>query len=351
MKNLYRTLVLVLIFSSGFAKEHNGKYNKQKNIKKTVSVNADALLDISNKYGNVMVTTWDEDKIDIDVLITISGDDEDWVDKRLASITIDFDGSKSQYSAKTLFDKISNSSRRSSMEINYTVKIPKKGHLKIENQYGTIVTHDLLGSTQISCKYGKISLGKLQHTSNDIKIDYCSKSTIESVKNAIINAKYSGITIGNFNQLHLNTSYTDVSVANGNQLKYASNYGKIAIGKVGTIEGSGNYLTLKIDQVDTHLKINTNYSNFTLNALSPKANSITLNSGYTNIKLNHSPDLSFDFDITTKYANFKSEAALEYTSRIETQSSKSYKGYYKKSGGSKIVINSGYGNVNLNLIN
>lgn len=351
MKNLYKTLVLLLIFSSGFAKEHNGKYNKQKNIKKTVSVNPDALLDISNKYGNVLVTTWDEDKIDIDVLITISGDDEDWVDKRLASITVDFEGNKNLYSAKTLFDKVNNSSRRSSMEINYTIKIPKKGHIKIDNQYGNIITHDLLGSTTISCKYGKISLGKLQNSSNDIKIDYCSKSSIESVKNAVINAKYSGLTIGNFNQLELNSSYTDVNIANGNNLKYASNYGKIAIGKVSSIEGSGNYLTLKIDQVDTNLKINTNYSNFSLNAVSSKASSISINSGYTNIKLNHSPDFSYDFDITTKYANFKSEAPLEYNTRIETSNSKTYKGFYKKSGNGKIIINSGYGNVNFNLIN
>ena len=78
---------------------------------------------------------------------------------------------------------------------------------------------------------------------------------------------------------------------------------------------------------------------------------ISISSGYTNIKVNHSVNYHFDFDVSTKYANFKSEAPLEYSSRVETQSTKSYKGYYKKSGANKMTISSSYGNVNLNISN
>lgn len=351
MKNLYNLLLIFFVASSAFATDHNGKYTKQKTVKKAVIVNLDATVDIDNKYGNVFVTTWEEDKIDIEVVVTISGDDESWVDKKLASISIEFGGTKSLYSAKTIFNKMSSSGRRTSMEVNYTVKIPKNGNVKIENQYGNIVTHDLNGSTDILCKYGKISMGKLNNSSNTIKIDYCSKSTIESLKNADINAKYSSLTIGSFTFLDLNSSYTDVSVLNGNNLKYNSNYGKIIIGKVKNVDGSGNYLTIKIDEIENNLTLKTNYSNFSLNGISAKASNITISSGYTNIKINHSINYHFDFDISTKYANFKSEAPLEYNSRVETQSTKSYKGYYKKSGANKMTISSNYGNVNLNLSN
>ncbi|RAR47465.1 hypothetical protein [Flavobacterium lacus] len=351
MKNLYSLLLICFVALSGFANEHNGKYTKQKTVKKAVIVNLDATVDIDNKYGNVFVTTWDEDKIEIDVVITVSGDSESWVDKKLASISIEFGGTKSLYSAQTIFGNVSSSGRRTSMEVNYTVKIPKNGNVKIENQYGNIVTHDLNGSTDILCKYGKISMGKLNNSSNNIKIDYCSKSTIESLKNAVINAKYSGLTIGSFTNLDLNTSYTDVTVLNGNNLKYDSNYGKIMMGKVNNVDGSGNYLTIKIDEIENNLKLTTNYSNFSLNGVSAKASNISISSGYTNIKVNHSVNYHFDFDVSTKYANFKSEAPLEYSSRVETQSTKSYKGYYKKSGANKMTISSNYGNVNLNLSN
>ncbi|GGD33391.1 hypothetical protein [Flavobacterium orientale] len=350
MKNLY-SLILFFVVLSGYATEHNGKHTKQKTAKKSVAVNSDATVDISNKYGNVFVTTWNEDKIDIEVVITVSGDDESWVDKKLASISVDFNGSKSLYAAKTIFEKISSSSRRNSVEINYTVKIPKNGNVKIANQYGNILSHDLNGSTNIVCKYGKIAMGKLNNSINIIKIDYCSKSTIESLKNAVINAKYSGLTIGSFSNLDINSSYTDVVVLNGYSLKYASNYGKIATGKVNNIEGSGNYLSIKIDEIENNLKLTTNYSNFSLNAVSAKASNISITSGYTNIKMNHSPNYTFDFDVITKYANFKSEAPLEYNTRVETNTTKSYTGFYKKSGTNKVTITSNYGNVSLNLTN
>ncbi|MCB0442741.1 MAG: hypothetical protein KDC50_01680 [Flavobacterium sp.] len=351
MKSLYNLLLVLFISFTGLANNHNGKFTKQKTVKKTVLVNSDATVAIDNKYGNVFVTTWDEDKIDINVEITVSGDDENWVDKKLASISIDFGGTKSLYSAKTVYEKIGGYGRKSSMEVNYTVKIPKNGNVKIENQYGNIVTHDLFGSSDILCKYGKISMGKLNNASNTIKIDYCTKSSIESLKNATINAKYSGLTIGSFSNLDVNSSYTDVMVLNGSNLKYNSNYGKISMGKVNNVEGSGNYLTIKIDEIEDNLKLSTNYSNFSLNGVSANASNISITSGYTNIKMNHSVNYHFDFDISTKYANFKSEAPLEYTARIETQSTKSYKGYYKKSGVNKITISSNYGNVNLNLAN
>lgn len=347
MKNLFNICLFVLLTSATYAKDFNGKHTKQKTVKKSVAVNADATVDINNKYGNVLITTWNEDKIDIEVIITVSADDEKWVDSKLESISIDFAGSKSLYTAKTIFGKTLNYSKRSNMEVNYTVKIPKNGNVKIVNHYGNIVTHDLNGSTNIVCKYGKISLGKLNNSSNDIKIDYCSKSTIEMVKNATINAKYSGLTMNDFTNLNLNSSYTDVIVLNGINLNYASNYGKINIGKVTNVDGSGNYLSIKIEEILGKLKLATNYSNLTLNTVSAKANSISIDAGYTNIKINHSPNYYFDFDVTTKYANFKSDAELEYNSRVETSNSKSYKGFYKKSGVNQLTISSNYGNVSL----
>jgi hypothetical protein len=71
------------------------------------------------------------------VVITVSGDDESWVDKKLASISIEFGGTKSQYSAKTIFDKMSSSSRQKYQYGNQLYrKNSKKRKRKIENQYG-----------------------------------------------------------------------------------------------------------------------------------------------------------------------------------------------------------------------
>ena len=56
--------------------------SKQKNIKKTYSVNSNAGIDIDNKYGNISISTWDEDKIDIDITIKVNGPNENWVNEK-----------------------------------------------------------------------------------------------------------------------------------------------------------------------------------------------------------------------------------------------------------------------------
>jgi hypothetical protein len=340
MKKLYSLILLLFLTGISNATEYQGKHNKQKTIKKTVDVNATATLAVENKYGNVFVTTWDQDKIDIEVIVTISGDDEKWVNARLASINVEFAGNSSSYSAKTIFDEQKNYGKKSSMEINYTIKIPKKGNLKVENNYGNIITHELFGSTDILCKYGKVTLGKLNNYLNTIQIEYCSKSNIERINNGNVIAKYSDLQINEYTSLDLTSSYTDVVLTKGTHLKYVSKYGKLSIGSVVNIVGSGDYLTVKISELNGSIGINTKYSNFTIASISPAAGDLRFNIEYTNIFLNYNYGYSFNFDISIKYGNFKSDATLEYTSQIETNTSKRYKGFYKKNGVNQVTINS-----------
>lgn len=347
MKNLFKLIIFFLGTTVVLATNHIGKFTKQKSLQKTVLVNSDATLSVKNKYGNLMITTWDEDKIGIEVTITVSADSEKWVEQKISSITVIFNGSKSLYSAETLIDSNESYGKNRSMEINYTIKIPKNGSVKLDNKYGDIIMHDLNGSSDITCKYGRISLGKLNNSLNTIKIDYCTKSTIESVNKVTIEAKYSGITIQNFDVIDLNSSYTDVHLANGTNLTYKSNYGKIAVGKITNLTGDGNYLTITIDEIQQNLKLSTNYSNLTLRSIADKANDISIKAGYTNIKINYSPSYAFDFDISTKYGNFKTDAELTYNSKVEKSNSKSYQGYFKKSGVNVLSLSANYGNISL----
>jgi hypothetical protein len=351
MKKQFKLQLLLLLFPVliyGNAIDP-GKYIKQKEIKKAYFVNPDAGIDIRNSYGNVFVTTWNEDKIELEILIKVSGDDEDWVIKRLDGITVDIDALKSLVSAKTVIANSSNrrSNKANSIEINYTIKIPKNGAVKINNSYGAILTTDLAAATNLTCEYGKITLGKLNGNSNIISIDYCSKSTIDYVKNASIHADYSGLTINEFNKINLNADYTDLSFLKGNELTYNCNYGKLTFDTLKNINGTGDYLSITINKIATDLNIETQYSKLTVGEIDAAANAIAINTKYTAVSLGYDPEFAFNFNVSVKYASFKYEGDFEFTSKQESSFSKSYQGYYKKSGQNKIVILSEYANVNL----
>lgn len=337
-------LMPILVLAGGI---DIGKYSKQKTIKKAYIVNPDAGIDIKNSYGNVTVATWDEDKIELDILIKVSGDNEEWVDKRLGEIDVDIEALKSMVTAVTKIAKSSGGGRNNSMEINYIIKIPKKGAVKINNSYGSIISGDINGNANLVCQYGKIELAKLNGNSNVIRIDYCSKSTIESVKNATIDADYSGLTLNGYNNVVLKADYTNINFGSGDNLKYDCSYGKLALGKIDNIDGNGDYLSINIAEVSNKLNISTKYGKITVDELTAKFSNVNINSGYTSVHLGYDPAASFDFDVVTKYSNFSYPREVEMTSKQETTSSKTYQGYYKKSGDNKITVRSEYGNVNL----
>ena len=350
MKKQFKlVLLLVLIPFLVFSNEFDYIHSKQKIIKKTYFVNSDAGLYIDNSYGTISVSTWDEDKTELDIVIKVSGDNENWVNQRLTDIDIDIVALKGLITAKTILGNSSYKSngKNNSFQINYTLKIPKNGSVKLHNKYGNIYTADLFSEAEIKCNYGKIALGRLSGNSNTVLVEYCSNSTISYLKNANIIAKYSNLKIGEVTKLDLTSDYTDIEIQESDFIKYSSKYGTIKIQNVKSLDASGNYLTLKVGELSNNLKLSTKYSNITIGSINAKANSVNITAGYTGLNIEFNANFAFDFNVSVKYASFKHDNALEIDSKEDSNNLKKYNGFYKKKGVNKITIMSDYGNVTL----
>lgn len=350
MKKQFKSLIIVLLVLPflGFSNNDFG-FTKQKSISKAYIVNSDAGVDIVNSYGTIFVTTWNEDKIQIDVLIKVSGNSEKWVTEKLESIDVEFNALKSMVSAKTVFDKIDSRGRgnNNNFEINYTVKIPKNGTVKLNNRYGNIGTADLFSSADINCQYGKINLGKLNGNNNTIKISYCSNSTVEFIKSGSVNSRYSGLKLDETGKLDLISDYSEIEIGQGSDVKYTSRYGSVKIKNVNTLDANGSYLTIYVGSLSNQLKLSARYSNVSLDVIQAKAGNVNIEASYTGINIGFSPNYTFDFDVAVKYGDFKYDDELSVNSRAEAHSSKNIGGFYKKKGENKVVIISNYGNVRL----
>lgn len=349
MKKHYNLLILfILIPILGFSNDDN-YISKQKTIKKTYIVNSNAGIDITNKYGNITVSTWDEDKIDLDITIKVTGGNENWVNERLNSIDVDITALKSLVSAVTNLGSSSVKSRGSSnsFEINYVIKIPKNGSVKLENRYGNITTLNLESTTDISCKYGKINLGRLNGSSNNIQIAYSQNSNIDYIKNSNIEARYSGLKISESGNINLDASYSDLTVGDSQNIKYDCNYGTFKFQKVNSFAGSGNYLTIQISELSSNLNSDITYSKLSVGTINEKAGNVNVNSSYSDVSLGYSSNYAFDFDIATRYGSIKAGDDLETSVSESKSSSKNISGYHKKKGQNKIQVTSSYGNVSL----
>lgn len=328
-----------------------GKYTKEKTIKKEFSVNSDALFKVKNSYGNLNITSWDQDKVMIEVHIKTNGNNEEKVQDRLNEINVDFENSSSIVSAITRFGERSKSwgwnwGKRNSVnaKVNYTIKLPVKNSVHLSNDYGNIYLDRVDGHAKINCDYGKMEIGELRGRNNELRFDYTSRSSFEYINSAEIIADYSGFTVEKAGDLTVKADYTNAVIEEMGNLDYSSDYGSMEVRKVNNVSGVGDYIGVKLGDVDGDLNIRSDYGSVKISRM--LEGDIDINSDYTGIKIGYDSGYSFDFEITTEYAGVSGKDDFEINISREKSSDKYYKGYRgTPNSGNKVNINSEYGGI------
>ncbi|MDR5592008.1 hypothetical protein [Christiangramia sp. SM2212] len=337
--------------------EFNGKHTKEKKIRKEFNVSANSNLSIDNSYGNVDITTWDENRVVIEVIIKTNGNDEEKVQEKLEEINVEFDQSSSGVIAKTRFSKENKSWWKSltsgfdnvNMEVNYLIRAPEGNNLDIDNDYGGIYIDKTTGNAKISCDYGKIDIGELRGRSNYLNFDYTRSSRIGYVTNAEIRADYSDYEVEEADQLIISADYSKSKIGKVSKMTFNCDYGSVEIDKVKVLEGNGDYLTTKINRVFTDLELNLDYGSLSIEKVIKGIRKIEINTDYAGVKLGFDREMSFQFDVRTSYGGIKGLDDLQVQKRDQQNSSNSVSGYYgSQNSDSKINIVTSYGSVNFN---
>lgn len=358
MKTLrYKSFLLALLFIpvalSANTGGMNGKYTKEKTIKREFNVNSDALFKVSNSYGNLNITSWNENRVVIEVLIKANGNDEDRVQERLNEIDVDFENSSSMVSARTLFGDRGNSwgwnwgkRRNVNVQVNYTIKLPVKNSVNLSNDYGNIFLDRIDGHAKIKCDYGKIDAGELRGRNNELRFDYTSRSHFGYVNSAEIVADYSGFTIEKAGNLTVKADYTNAVIEEMGNLEYSSDYGSLEAHNVKNVNGNGDYIGVKLGTVHGNVSITSDYGSLKIDQLAPDAGNVEIRTDYTGIKIGYHPEYYFDFEIVAEYAGVSGKDDFEISISKEKNTEKYYKGYYgKENSGNNINITTDYGGI------
>ncbi len=330
----------------------DGKYTKEKKINKDYTVNAEATLNISNKYGNVNIVSWNENRVVIEVTIKTNGNNEKKTQERLDKIKVEFKNASDYVSAKTVIENSDWnwgwSSSNVSIQIDYLVKMPVRNLLILKNDYGSISLDKLDNKVDINCDYGSMNIGELNASDNKLNFDYTNGVTIDYVKSAYINADYSGYTIDKAGKLTINADYTKSVIRLADQVNFNADYGSILIGKANYIDGNGDYLSQEYEKVVGSLKLVSDYGSIKIRSVAAGFKDINIKSDYVSIKIGLEPQAAFNFSIKARYASLKGIDGLNFNKKIQSGSDNYYEGTYGQNPSGKITIDSNYGNINLN---
>tara|TARA_R110002111_G_scaffold613_2_gene4970 strand:+ start:491 stop:1588 length:1098 start_codon:yes stop_codon:yes gene_type:complete len=330
------------------------KHSKEKIIKKSFNVNADATFNITNRYGNINVVTWNENRIEIEVTIKVEGNNEDKVNKKLEQLDVAFQSAPHKVTAITVINGNSwstswwnkKTSNKVKMEINYVVKMPITNNVELSNDYGSITLDKLEGNAYIHSDYGKITTKELMGDTNVLQFDYSNNCYFEYIESGKITADYSEFTVAKVKNLELKADYTKSIIEVAENVNYNCDYGSLKIDDINNLDGKSDYLTLRLGSVYKNVKTRANYGSIKIDRIASKANNLDINAEFTGITIGYDAAYNFNFNIDIDFASLRGSDGFNFTNKEIGHTGKQYSGYYgSKNSKNLVLIKSEYGSI------
>ncbi|BAO56391.1 DUF4097 family beta strand repeat-containing protein [Nonlabens marinus] len=353
----YFNLIIALLLCSSWIATAGpaDKYKKTKRINKTYNVNSDVLVDIENSFGDVTFELWNQNSVSIEVVVEVSGNNEESVNDRLRMIDVQFSASSSKVSAEseipnenTSFFGLFGSGSKTNTHVDYVVKMPMNSAVDVENDYGAVIIKKMNGPLTLSCDFGRLQIGQLLNRENELSFDYTENSNIDYMKAGTIKADFSKFHLYGADQVNFSGDYTTARFGPAKQLKYNSDFSTIKIENAGTIDGRGDYSTVTIEKFENSADLKASFGKMTVNDLASGFKSLTIKSDYTTVQVKYTGNVPYDYEISTEFGSLKLGSGLN-TVDSRKESTESYKQGYNVTGnsGSRVEINSSFGSVTL----
>ena len=336
--------IVGLLSGHVIGKDKGLDFEKSRKISKSYDVNSKVKLAISNSFGRVHISTWDQNKITVDIEIIARMNNQSRALELLDKIDITIDESSSMISFETKLGKLKNRDREE-FEINYKVNMPKKNSLRLKNSFGGNYIGDLLGESDIDISYGDLRIEQLMGLT-DIKISF-SDGSIQMIKKGEIEIKYSDVEIGEMGVVKLEQGFSDVEIEKIGTIDLTSKYGDVEIGSVEGIKGYVGYSEFSIGRLNVEMDIEAKYSGgFTIDEVAKDFTEIIIAGAFGDFRISFEDGSDFTFETKLSFSDFSySGLPLDFDYKIKEDFSSHYKGKMGSGKGGFVKIDTSYGDI------
>ncbi|TRX49317.1 hypothetical protein FNH22_27205 [Fulvivirga sp. M361] len=285
-----------------------------KSVDRSFSVSSNANFTLINKYGQVVINTWDKDSIKVNAKITAFGKDYSDANKLLDRVDIDFRQTGSYVTVTTLLDRksgffkelwnnISDYSKtllsKTKLEIDYEIYMPATINLELQNKFGDLYLAEMYGKCDINIMHGNMRANRFHGVSSvevaygDIKIKELSSGvlTLKTVEGELLEA-------GN---IELRSSTSHLTIKKVDKLELDSRNDKsLRIKEVNRLMGKSLFSKIEVERLVKNADLDMNYGQIDFEGIPFSFSRIRLDGKYTDISLMFDPDSYITVDITAK---------------------------------------------------
>jgi hypothetical protein len=275
---------------------------------RSIPLEKDARLEIKNRYGDIHISSWKKDSVNIMAEIEAFAPNHEKLDKLLEGIEININTSGSVVRAETEFgreitdflesikgltEKIIDYDSR--VQINYFINIPDYVDIRIENQFGDISMENNTGAISIDLSNGDFKANSLNRIS-ELSLDF-GDAEIGSVRSGKINTSFSRYVIRESGELSINSTSGRYELSKVDKIDIESRRDKFFIGNISGMNGISYFTDYSIESLTGNTDLTLKYGNFNAENIDSRFENIDLTSAYCDISMHFEPSASCGYEI------------------------------------------------------
>ncbi len=273
-------------------------------------VSRESVVEVNNKYGNIEITTWDNDSVCVRAEIKASAPNQSKLVKMFDEISVKISGTGNQVLARTVFNQSLNGffenfkgmtnkmiNYESQVEINYYIKVPEYVNLRIESRYGDVFLEKTSGNFDLSLSNGSLK-ADVPGIKSNLSLSFCD-ATITSILSGSIDASFSDITISDIKRVRLKSISSKYRINKAGDIEIESRRDDLFIDNIENLEGDSYFTDFEVGSLSGSLNLVARYGNLDFDNIAPQFESVNINSGFSDISLDFDPEASYRIEVRT----------------------------------------------------
>jgi hypothetical protein len=256
-------------------------------------------IEISNKYGEVIIRTWYKDSVRIKIRTVAVGKSQEVVNREMRRVDLEIRKIGSVVSGVTNFDRgrtgifgdlisqVEDYSKSvvggSKITVDYEVWIPEDANISIDNKFGNIYLADLKGEAEVNLSHGDLRANRIDH---QLELFHSfGKNSFDFINEGNLVLRGADTRINKAKKLDFESSSSEINLGEVNYLDIDSRNDKFNIDEAREVVGKGSFTDLNLEYVIDNLRLDFNYGDVYLSRINRNFNTIALRGNSSDINI------------------------------------------------------------------
>jgi hypothetical protein len=279
-----------------------------KTFMKSFRTGDNAVVEVTNKYGNIHISHGNADSISVRVEVTASSDKESKLSSMMADVDISIIMTNETVRAQTTFNKgvtpllesLKGLTRNiinygSRLKIDYFIECPPSAVLRLTNSYGDVYIGDETPELTLKLSNGALDAGVIKNA-GQIDLTFC-KANVRSITEGKIILSFSELRTKQTEDIKLTSVSSKVWIDSCGTVDIDSKSDEINLGSVSVITGITHFSDINAEDLTKELSLVMKYGNLSCEKIDEKFSLIDISSSYTDVDLLLPEKASYDLEI------------------------------------------------------